>query len=715
MLLHLKLPANPATNTEDTNSTMATATIPRITSPPNPPLSSTTLTSRLNDMWDDFNARMYRIEALERKLDARAIKTRRRLTNLLESHAGVWNINHRSSQPQRSRASHLRLFVTHRVVDPVCDKPAASGAEGGEVGSTTTTAASADTAAPTTTFGYLDPDPRHVVPHYLLHIEGKLLVGHLDHASATLHDASTKYTFPDDDLDRSRAEPEEAPDAVIPIHCTHLFAKLVVHLEPLYQPKPHPMSKKFLQQQQQPQRPVPAAPAPPAAPTAPQPTKKSARRGSTKSPTAPSSAVPTSTSGMPDAEEETIDPSRLVRGESTTLTWTPDLSPDAHLWEISYTPPNPPGHHLMPHSVVATIQLHPRRAEELYEPIHPVAAEKLFPHHRAAPEESNAAPAPAAAHAASSSSSSKSSKKRKADTDLVASRAATPTPNTEGSAAVDESAPPSSKSGPVPPPATEPSIHIPQGLTMGEIVQALYVYICDKQLQDPTSPSTIVCDDTLRSMFHVDRFPFDQLRQLLVRHNLFAAISHQPVELVYILKPETAVPTPTSPSSSNSAVVADLPPTPPDWHAALLQLDMDASVPDYFPFRCRELLRRIKRRELEYTSSRTKARYLLTARKAKAEEPLKHWLDAAIGGRAIAPHAALQPVLLALAKATPPKTEARNSAHLDARLSLLLERVKERQDAAATAWQLVEACRQGGGTDESGAPHDDNDQGNNGN
>jgi hypothetical protein len=143
----------------------------------------------------------------------------------------------------------------------------------------------------------------------------------------------------------------------------------------------------------------------------------------------------------------------------------------------------------------------------------------------------------------------------------------------------------------------------------------------------------------------------------------------------------------------------------------MLQLDMDVAVPALFPYRARELLRRIKRRELEYTSSRTKARYLLNARRAKDEEQVKHWIDTIVSsiskGCSVRQQVSLQPatsttttttgpsdlltpITAALAKAAPPRTEARMSAHFDTRLSHLLTQLQQRQQRAHAAWQKVE-------------------------
>lgn len=596
-------------------------------SPLSPVTAPSPSASRLHSLLDAYHEKIFQIEELERKVDARAVQTRRRLTNLLDSH-----------RPTGShRSSHIRIFVTHKLVPPPPPPP----------------------QDPSTPY-FVQPDPPP--PEYKLQIEGKLLVGHLDHESAAAYDRRTNYAAPVDDLDRSKGEQEE-PD-VAAINCTHFFSRAVVQWEPLYVQKPNPMSKKAIAK-------------------APPPSKKS-RRGSTKSPNP--AAVPF---------EEEVDPSSLVRGTVSTMEWRRNMTSDAHLWCFHYKMPTPPGYHLMPHSVLATIRLYSARHDDLWLPKDTVPAlVTLFSSHITADEPvvAAASTAPAGAGGGSggaapaSGPSSSKPKKRKAE-EVAAATAVAPAASSLGAAGAgaasgDDSSPSAQRNPPDRPPLTlDNSIDIPQGLTWKEICKAFYVYIQDRELTDPNDKATVVCDDLLKELFHVDRFPYSQLHRLLTHHQLFVSISHEPVELTYLLKPGTALP--NNDRQLTKAQHREL-------HYALLQLDMDVSVPSLFAFRCRELLRRIKRRELEYTSSRTKARYLLMARRAKSEDSVKTLIDDVVGGPAI--DADLQPVLAALAKSTPPNTEARMAAHYDMRMSYLLERVREQVAEAQQAWDTVDAA-----------------------
>jgi hypothetical protein len=218
-------------------------------------------------------------------------------------------------------------------------------------------------------------------------------------------------------------------------------------------------------------------------------------------------------------------------------------------------------------------------------------------------------------------------------------------------------------------------IHVPTGLRMREITQGFFLYIQEHKLYEETDRSLIVCNSELKHIFNVDSMHISQLQKMLLSRDLIRDIRSDPVRIQYTLKADEATNAPT--------VMENVVPS-------LLQFDMDIQVPNLFPFRARELLRRIKRRELEYTSARTKARYLLQSRKVKDEEEVKTQIERVIQGRL---YEDAQPVLLALAKAAPPHTEARRAAHLDARMSFLLSRLVEEEAAALEAWERVQVLQ----------------------
>jgi len=398
-----------------------------------------------------------------------------------------------------------------------------------------------------------------------------------------------------------------------------------------------------------------------------------------------------------------VDPASLIRGPQVTrLEWIKkkhsleqkvksddddgntknndqdDDDGDAHGWNIVYdmpeaptTTPLSPKATLMPYSVVATIQLYPSMPEDVYQIQQEELVASLFPNY--GPVEDG----PHGDDPAVEGPSTPSSKKRKAEEIASSSSGIVGSGN---DADIFGNAP----SGRLPP--LDNQIIIPQGLTMKEIIMAFFTYVQDKRLSDELDKNIIRCDTTLHTAFGMETVAFSQLPQLLLNRGLVTKISNDPVELTYILRPDTAMPTRKEDSTPLNNSPSAL--TTPN----LLQLDMDVSVPALFPFRTRELLRRIKRRELEYTSSRTKARYILMARRAQSEDLVKTRIDQVVAGHSL--HEDVQPVLAALAKAAPPHSEARMALHYDLRMSYLLARLRERQHNAMAAWNLVRVCQQ---------------------
>ena len=157
----------------------------------------------------------------------------------------------------------------------------------------------------------------------------------------------------------------------------------------------------------------------------------------------------------------------------------------------------------------------------------------------------------------------------------------------------------------------------------------------------------------------------------------------EPTVLTYIMNEKT-----TSPQQPPGTTSEEMMEEEGHQHQ-VLSFDMDVAVPILFHYRSRELLRRIKRREFEYTSSRTKARYLLVASRGD-EDIVKAKLEQVVSGHGYSVENI--PVFLALAKAAPPNSEARNAAQIDAKTCALVGRVDECTRRAQSAWDLVEAC-----------------------
>jgi hypothetical protein len=220
-------------------------------------------------------------------------------------------------------------------------------------------------------------------------------------------------------------------------------------------------------------------------------------------------------------------------------------------------------------------------------------------------------------------------------------------------------------------------ILVPPTLTMKEIVSAIFFYIQEKRLQDELEPSVILNDKVLISLFQCDRMNFADVQQLLFSKELVTDATKEAIVLTYVMTHDSA-----SPSFRESPNSEQTP--------SVLSFDTDVYVEGLFHYRARELLRRIKRREFEYTSSRTRARNLLVAGRAN-DELVRGAIEDAVYGRGYTPD--YIPIWLALAKAAPAKSEARAAAQMDAKMCLLLERLEHHCRAAQAAWQVVDACR----------------------
>jgi hypothetical protein len=572
--------------------------------------------SRLPAIWAQHNKQLDQIDDLEKRLDEQASRSRRRLASMID-------------QTPTHRRSHLRLFVTHKY-DSEQSK-------------------------------------------YTLVMEGKLLVGLKDHASAATVEqegahaivkatepapsplaaaaaaraeadaalASTSTSKSDRNQYRSVGEKEEEP--VEPVIFTHFFDKVVIRFQTIYQPTENPN--------------VPSL----------TPKKgRSAKRKSDKIEVIP-----------------TIHPKYLKSSEISKIVWTKNQTPDAQAFFVAYANNNTtnsntesertPPPNMKFHSVVANITMHSTRSEPCYKP-NAELADKFFPKHR--------------------------------NDDVRQQRSTTSVHKRKKMESSDEAQESTTTTATLPI-ALENEIHVPSLLVMDEITMALFQYIYDKKLQDATDKSLVVCDKLLSSLFECDSFNFSQLESLLLSNQLITevAVDEEPINLTYVLTESTAssqVPLGTSDTTTtteavetteaSAAVAVAKEETADDTIQThqVLSFDMDVSVPALFHYRTRELMRRIKRREFEYTSSRTKARYLLVASRGN-EDVVKNKIEQVVSGRGYS--AENIPIYLALAKAAPANSEARASAQTDSKICSLLERLEEFSRGAETAWDLVDACR----------------------
>lgn len=589
--------------------------------------------SHLPHIWSHYLEQLQKIDELERKLDERATRSRRRVQTILD-------------QTPSYRNSHLRMFITHQFQNALSHQAL-----------------------------------------WTLVIEGKPLVGLLDHESAARVDAegslsAIKKTPVDMDgskksymptaakataaapggtgtaqvggsagtasnpnaiaamgsSDKYRFQGGEAEDySLDPTFFTHFFHKMEVVFRTVYEPRT-------------------------ATAATPTPTKKARNKRKADR------------QDVNMASPGSVNPRDLRASEPTHVIWNQTNSADADAFFVQYSDhysdrPMPPG--MKFHSIVANISLYPIRPEETYKPSKKLA-ETLFPRHVENPFR----------QAAIDQADGPDAKKRR----------------TEGEPVPQTTIP------------LENDIQVPALLTMKEITTAIYMYIQKKGLQDSVDKSIINLDKTLQSLFERETMNFAELRQALFAKNLISEVGKddEPVILTYVMTKEGVSqqqPAGTTTASSQTAAekTANTPAATmvapegskpaPDIIVTptVFSFDMDIAIPSLFHYRSRELLHKIKKREFEYTSSRTRARYLLVACRGN-EDIVKTKIEQVIAGQGYAGENV--PIYLALAKAAPPKSEARVAAQIDAQTCAILERLEECNRQAEAAWELVDACKE---------------------
>eukprot|EP00980_Cylindrotheca_fusiformis_P030419 scaffold24796_cov211-Cylindrotheca_fusiformis.AAC.2 len=534
--------------------------------------------SRLPEIWEYYMAQLQRIDELEKRLDEKVTFSRRRVQSILD-------------QTPSYRSSHLRMFVTHKLENELPNQS-----------------------------------------DWTLVIEGKLLVGLLDHQCAARVDKEGALSSAREDSaesyipsaastataaaasgadsavdagnrDRYQKVGDHEEDPINPIFFTHLFDKMEVIFQTVYQPK-----------------------TPPRASMSPPKKSRSTKRKAEK------------------IDPNSVSSRDLRASDPTKIVWTKNNSPDANAFLVNYSDhyserPTPPG--MKFHSVTATITLHPTRPETLYKPS-PALAEKLFPRHR----------------------------------ENLSSRGHDPKRKKTGEGQDDSP----------PPIILENDIRFPSLLKMKEITTALYHYIREKKLQDETEKSIILFDKTLSDLFECESLNFSELQAALLSKNLISPVGPEdsPIVLTYVMKKDTVSPQEPTANKSLSAVGDEV------FSPTVVSFDMDVAVPSLFHYRSREMMRKIKKREFEYTSSRTKARYLLVASRGN-EDIVKTKIEQAVSGQGYAEENI--PVFLALAKAAPPNSEARVAAQIEAKTCSLVQRLEECSRQAEAAWELVDACK----------------------
>ena len=284
--------------------------------------------------------------------------------------------------------------------------------------------------------------------------------------------------------------------------------------------------------------------------------------------------------------------------------------------------------------------------------------------------------------------------------ETLAGGASTTTPVQDGASSIDENR----------------DAHIPNTLTMDEVLYAIFYYIKTRNLQDVTDLSIINNNEPLTELFGCSRMLFSSVRGLLLEKHLLVKVESgtQPIILNYDMTLEGAEPlmkkrhakVSSVPKSADFELTTRRRVANPDYedvqppsmseqadvvpHQTMLSCDIDIDIPSLFHVQTRDILRRTKYREFEYSSSRNKAIRSLVSTRID-EETAKQVVADAVSGKGYAPYH--RQALIAMAKGSHEGGEAQRAAYIDLRTASLLEKLEEQTSLARGCWDVVDACR----------------------
>eukprot|EP00584_Thalassiosira_punctigera_P011517 CAMPEP_0172569590 /NCGR_PEP_ID=MMETSP1067-20121228/124145_1 /TAXON_ID=265564 ORGANISM="Thalassiosira punctigera, Strain Tpunct2005C2" /NCGR_SAMPLE_ID=MMETSP1067 /ASSEMBLY_ACC=CAM_ASM_000444 /LENGTH=707 /DNA_ID=CAMNT_0013361455 /DNA_START=70 /DNA_END=2193 /DNA_ORIENTATION=- len=253
----------------------------------------------------------------------------------------------------------------------------------------------------------------------------------------------------------------------------------------------------------------------------------------------------------------------------------------------------------------------------------------------------------------------------------------------------------------------EKDVHVPNTVTMDEALHAIFFYIRSRNLQDATDLSIINNDERLSILFGCGRMLFSAVRGLLLEKQLLVKVEQctNPIMFNYVMTLDGAEPltkkslakkafqsgeAETMARTRSDNIQADPEPREDIPHQTMLSCDVDIEVPNLFHVRTRDILRRTKYREFEYTSGRIKSLRSLAAA-GVSEETAKLAMGDVVTGRGYAPHH--RQAWMALAKGSHEGGEAQRAAWIDLRTATLMERLEERCSVARGWWDVANACR----------------------
>ena len=273
-------------------------------------------------------------------------------------------------------------------------------------------------------------------------------------------------------------------------------------------------------------------------------------------------------------------------------------------------------------------------------------------------------------------------------------------------------------------PSSTTDQYIPNTLTIDETLHAIFFYIRNRNLQDVFDLSVVNNNDELSSLFGCSHMLFSDVRNILLEKQLLVKVESytHPIILNYDMtlngaepfsktRPTTTKTTlssikqkvddeaeltkrrraaaSTSPNEYDSAAQQQ-PGSETQPYQTMLSVDADIGIPSLFHIRTRDVLRRTKYREFDYTSSRIKALRSLVSMKID-EVTANHVLGDVVTGKGLAPYH--KQALMAIAAASNPGGEAHRAALIDLRTAALMEKLEEQCSMASGYWRVVDACK----------------------
>lgn len=255
----------------------------------------------------------------------------------------------------------------------------------------------------------------------------------------------------------------------------------------------------------------------------------------------------------------------------------------------------------------------------------------------------------------------------------------------------------------------EREVVIPQTISMDEALQAVFFYIRTRGLQDATDLSIINNDDTLASLFGCSRMLLSAVTGLMLQRGLLVKVEQGTHPIVFNYEMTVGGAEPLSKKSDADAKkdgditltrtradgakkdkesAEDEAAAPPIQ--TMLSCDADIEIPNLFHSRTRDILRRTKAREYDFTSCRNKAKNALVATNVN-DTTAKLVVDDVIAGKGYSPHH--KQALMALAKSAHDGGESQRASLIDLRTTSLMEKLEEQTMVAKGYWDVIDACK----------------------